>query len=101
MNTLNLHGEKKFDDSKQIDSNGHEYWYARELMILLEYRKWENFHQVIKRAMIACEKSDNMVLDHFPEFRKMVEIGSNTKKRNNRLSSFKICLLSNCPKRKS
>lgn len=24
-------------------------------MPLLEYRKWEKFHKVIKRAMIACE----------------------------------------------
>lgn len=49
-------------------------------MPLLEYSKWENFHKVIKSAMIACETSNNKVSDHFPEFRKMVDIGSKTKR---------------------
>ena len=44
----------------------------REIMPLLEYSKWENFHKVIKRAMIACETSNNSILDHFPEFRKPI-----------------------------
>ncbi len=30
--------------------------------------------------MIACETSNNNVNDHFPEFRKMVDIGSKTKR---------------------
>jgi hypothetical protein len=45
---------------------------TRELMPLLEYSKWENFHKVIKRAIIACETSNNKVIDHFPEFRKPI-----------------------------
>ena len=49
-------------------------------MPLLEYSKWENFHKVIKRAMIACETSNNDISNHFPEFRKMVDIGSKTKR---------------------
>ena len=65
-----------FDSIKHIDENGNEYWEARELMPLLEYSKWENFHKVIKRAMIACKTSNNKVLEHFPEFRKPI-IGGN------------------------
>ena len=41
-------------------------------MPLLKYSKWENFHKVIKRAMIACKTSNNNVNDHFPEFRKPI-----------------------------
>lgn len=44
-----------FDSIKHNDEYGNEYWCARELMPLLEYSKWENFNQVIKRAMIACK----------------------------------------------
>ena len=69
-----------FENIKHIDENGNEFWEARELMPLLEYSKWDNFHKVIKHAMIACETSNNKVSDHFPEFRKMVDIGSNTKR---------------------
>ena len=63
---------KTFEEIKHIDEEGNEYWEARELMPLLEYNKWENFHKVIKRAMIACESSNNTINDHFPDFRKPI-----------------------------
>ncbi len=80
MNELEI-SNNIFESIKHIDENGHEYWEARELMPLLGYNKWENFHKVIKNAMIACEMSNNNVLDHFPEVRKMVDIGSKTKRK--------------------
>ena len=46
-----------FDSIKHIDEIGNEYWLARKLMPLLEYNKWENFHKVIKLAMIASKMS--------------------------------------------
>lgn len=80
MNNIEKYQENTFESIKHIDEFGNEYWEARELMPLLEYSKWENFHKVIKRAIIACETSNNNVNDHFPEFRKMVDIGSKTKR---------------------
>ena len=62
----------RFDEIKHIDEFGNEYWEARELMLLLEYSKWENFHKAIKKAMIACKASNNRASDHFPEFRKPI-----------------------------
>ncbi len=64
-----------FESIKHIDEYGNEYWEARELMPLLEYTKWENFHRVIKRAMIACETSGNKKIDCFPEVRKPIISG--------------------------
>ena len=72
MNNLETYSESIFENIKHIDEFGNEYWDARELMPLLEYSKWENFHKVIKRAMLACETSNNNVSDHFPEFRKKI-----------------------------
>ncbi len=66
------YNEKTFESVKHFDELGNEYWEARELMLLLEYSKWENFHKAIKKAMIACETSNNNVSDHFPEFRKPI-----------------------------
>ena len=80
MNKIMEYKDIIFENIRHIDEDGSEFWKARELMPLLEYSKWENFHKVIKRAMIACETSNNKVSDHFPEFRKMVDIGSNTKR---------------------
>ena len=72
MNNIETYKEKIFDEIKHIDEFGNEYWEARELMTLLEYSKWENFHKTIKRAMIACKTSNNEILDHFPEVRKPI-----------------------------
>ena len=62
---------KRFEDIKQIRADGTEFWSARELAPALEYTKWENFQNVIKRAMIACENSGHSVEDDFPELRKI------------------------------
>ena len=42
--------EKDFESIKHIDENGVEFWYARELMTMLEYSKWGNFKNVINKA---------------------------------------------------
>lgn len=76
MMNIEKYNEKMFEEIKHIDDYGNEYWEARELMYLLEYSKWENFHKVIKRAMIACETSNNNAFEHFPEFRKPI-VGGN------------------------
>lgn len=55
---------------------GVEFWLARELQPLLGYAKWENFEQVIAKAKTACTTAGFPVADHFPDVRKMVEIGS-------------------------
>ena len=79
MNDLIINN--KFESIKHIDEYGFDYWEARELMVVLEYNKWENFHRVIKSAMIACASSGSVVYDHFPEVRKMVEVGLKTKRK--------------------
>ena len=45
--------ENSFDSIKQIDANGNEFWYARDLQAILEYTKWDNFLNVIEKAKIA------------------------------------------------
>ena len=66
---------KRFEDVKHIREDGSEYWSARELAPVLEYAKWDNFHKVIKRAMISCENAGHSILDHFPEVGNLVEGG--------------------------
>ncbi|MFI3129537.1 MAG: DNA damage-inducible protein D [Bacillota bacterium] len=70
-----------FDDIRKIAEDGNEYWEARELQVALGYAKWENFHKVIKQAMISCKISQQDVSDHFPEVGKSVEMPSNAKPR--------------------
>ena len=70
MSDLKATEYKRFEDVKQVRSDGSEFWRARELASVLEYTKWENFAKVIKRAMIACENSGHSVEECFPEVRK-------------------------------
>ena len=46
-----------FESIKHIDENGVEFWYARELMNVLQYAKWKNLKKVIEKAIIMCENS--------------------------------------------
>lgn len=59
---------------------GIECWSARELQNLLGYSKWENFDKVIQKAKEACRNAGELVENHFPDIRKMVEIGSKTER---------------------
>ena len=69
-----------FESIKHIDENNMEFWYAREIMTILEYSKWQNFEKIIEKAKISCEKSGFAVIDHFTNVSKMVQIGSGAKK---------------------
>jgi len=65
-----------FEDFVQRTEDGVEFWLARDLQELLGYSKWSNFVNVIAKAKIACEVSNQNVSDHFADVGKMVEIGS-------------------------
>ena len=86
MATLNAKEYKSFEEIKQTE-NGVEFWYARDLAGALGYAKWENFSKVVKRAMLACKNSGYEISDHFPDVRKMVEIGSDA---NRKLLDYKL-----------
>jgi DNA-damage-inducible protein D len=61
-------------------AQGVECWSARELQNLLGYNKWENFEKVIQKAKDACANAGELAENHFPDVRKMVEIGSDTER---------------------
>ena len=67
----------QFDNAIQsTEEERIEFWYARDLMKLLGYSRWENFEKAIRRAMESCTTSEIEYLDHFREVTKMVVIGS-------------------------
>ena len=86
MNELMLNNSI-FENIKHIDENGNEYWFARELQNVLEYKKWEKFNNVINDAITACNLSGYEVADHFPQVGKMVNIGSKTSRN---ISDYKL-----------
>ena len=59
------YSNKSFEDIKHMDENGIEYWYARELQLVLDYKEWRKFENVIKKAIDACENSGISAFEHF------------------------------------
>ena len=57
MNELKEYTEKLFEDIKHIDEFGNEFWYARELQKVLEYKDWRNFQKVVDKAVVAAQNS--------------------------------------------
>ncbi len=79
-----------FESIKHIDQFGNEYWYARELMPILQYNLWQNFHKIIRISMDNCIKSHHNVLDHFIDINKMVRIvQTDSKLKNDKIKGQK------------
>ena len=71
---------QSFEDIKHIDENGIEYWYARELMTILQYANWQNFEKIIDKAKISCENSDISVFEHFTDINKTIKMPKGAEK---------------------
>ena len=73
-----------FDDIAQYieGDNGEqvEIWFARDLMPVLGYARWENFQSAIGRAIDSCKSQNISMDDHFREVTKMVSLGSGSER---------------------
>ena len=59
------YNNQTFEEIKHIDENGIEFWYARELQVVLDYKEWRKFEGVIKRAKEACKNAGISEVEHF------------------------------------
>lgn len=72
---------RQFDGFCHSDESlGVEFWFARDLMSLLGYSRWENFAQAIHRAILSCQTAGFMADDHFRGVTKMVDVGSGARR---------------------
>ena len=94
MNEIKNYTNNVFENIKHIDENGNEYWLARELMPLLEYTKWENFENVINKAVVSFRNSTNDDSFWLPEVRKPIKTGKGKEEliKDYKLSRY-ICYL--------
>lgn len=63
----------RFEDQIH-EQEGVEFWYARDLQVLLGYVQWRNFLQVIEKAQEACKNSKYPILDHFVDVSKSIPV---------------------------
>lgn len=81
---IKLH--KNFDDCAH-NENGVEFWFARELQVLLGYDEWRNFEKVIDKAKVACENAKQNISDHFVGVNKTIEM---PKKASKEIADIKL-----------
>ena len=77
MQELKEYNTSIFESIKHIDEEGNEYWYARELMKVLEYTDWRNFLKVLNKAKESCKNSG------FNANEQLVEVNKLSKRNNN------------------
>ena len=63
---MTTYSENNFEDINHSDVDGSEFWYARELQTILEYKQWRRFSDTIDRAKLAFETSGNVANEDFP-----------------------------------
>ena len=62
-----------FENIKHIDEYANEYWYARELQKVLEYKDWRNFQKVIDKAVLSANNSVSNEEDWVVEVNKPIK----------------------------
>lgn len=81
MSNIENYSETTFDNIKRVNEYGQEYWSARDLAKVLEYKDFRNFLVPIDKAMESCKNSDQNISDHFGEATAMIEIGKGGKRK--------------------
>ena len=83
-----------FENIKHIDDYGNEYWYARELQKVLEYKEWRNFQKVIDKVVTSAKNSVSSEVDWVVEVNNPIKTGKGKKEiiRDYKLSRY-VCYL--------
>ena len=84
----NKYTNDTFENIKHIDEFGNEFWFARELQKVLEYKDWRNFLKVLNKVKEACENSGFKVNEQ------LVELNKLSKRNNNAFVNIKDYRLS-------
>ncbi len=84
----NKYNNNIFENIKHIDEYDNEFWLARELQKVLEYKDWRNFLKVLDKAKEACKNS------RFNIGEQLVEVNRLSKRNNNATANIQDYKLS-------
>jgi DNA-damage-inducible protein D len=67
---------KNFEDYVNHTEEGVEFWYARDLQLLLGYTQWRNFQNAIDKSKESCKNAKEDTENHFRDERKRTPVGT-------------------------
>jgi len=70
-----------FEQIREVDEYGNEFWGARKISKILEYSEYRHFLPVINRAKEACKNSGYEIQDHFEDYLEEIEHGKGAKQK--------------------
>lgn len=68
--------QSPFDQLREVDADGKEWWNSRKLARVMGYGKYWNFERVMAKAQAWVTQKGYHLGDHFVEFTEMAELGS-------------------------
>ena len=88
MNTENIEKinnipelQSPFEQLKEVDADGKEWWNSRKLARVMGYSKYWNFERVIAKAQTWTTQKVYNLSEHFVEFIEMAELGCGTARK--------------------
>ncbi len=71
-----------FENIKHTDDYDNEFWFARELQKVLEYKDWRNFQKVIDKAILSANNSVSSEEDWVVEVNKPIKTGKGKEEKS-------------------
>lgn len=68
--------QSPFEQLREVDAEGKEWWNSRQLARVMGYGKYWNFERVMAKAQAWVTQKGYHLGDHFAEFTEMAELGS-------------------------
>lgn len=68
--------QSPFEQLREVDGDGREWWNSRRLARVMGYGKYWNFERVIAKAQAWTSRKGYHLGEHFVEITEMVELGS-------------------------
>ena len=70
--------QSPFEQLKEVDADGKEWWNSRKLARVMGYGKYWNFERVMAKAQAWISQKGYHLGEHFVEITEMAELGSGT-----------------------
>lgn len=73
--------KRALDEAQRHAPDGSEYWLARDLQAILNYARWENFIDVVRKSMLACDSGGVPSEHHFRQTAKVMTYGKGSQRK--------------------